>query len=681
MCIYTLHIYTFELVKLSVRDSIVTDIVDCAFLSLFYMGSQRNSQVECSLQDLNPCGLNIGKPAQVKPTQVAAGVNQGPTRTKSYEIEAKNLSYKLSPDQKPTWKFWSGSEQGSGREKAPKNILRNVNCRARPGEIMAIAGPSGAGKSTLLEVLAGRIKPTSGSSSVLVNRRPMNVRHFRRISGYVTQDDALFPLLTVEETLIFSARLRLPATVPAAEKTARVKALLNELGLGHVSGSRIGNDDIRGISGGERRRVSIGVDVIHDPAVLLLDEPTSGLDSAAALQIVARLKSMSEFHGRTIILSIHQPGFRILELINSILLLSNGSVVHHGSLEMLEMGLVLSGHQIPLHLNVLEYAIDALASLERAEKIPVPEDSGPTPRLTMHDILFQDTVEVDKSGPSYANSRFQETWILSHRFSKNIFRTKQLFIARTLQALIAGFGLGTLFMNVGYDQTGLQDRIGFFAFSLTFLLSSTTEGLPIFLEERNILMRETSRGAYRVSSYAIANAIVFLPFLLIVAILYSVPVYWLIGLSRSPDAFLYFVLVVWLVVLMANSFVACFSALVPNFIMGNSLIAGFMGGFFLFSGYFISKQNIPKYWIFMHYLSLFKYPFESFVVNEYSHLGTKCFQDMFGFCLLDGDGFLQQRGLHKRDLWINVGVMVFFVVIYRILCYLILRYRCSHPRR
>ena len=166
---------------------------------------------------------------------------------------------------------------------------------------------------------------------------------------------------------------------------------------------------------------------------------------------------------------------------------------------------------IPLHLNVLEYAIDALASLERVEKIPVPEDSGPTPRLTMHDILFQDTVEVDKSGPSYANSRFQK-----HGFFVTDFPiTSSAQSSCSLQGhyrLVARLGLGTLFMNVGYDQTGLQDRIGFFAFSLTFFLSSTTEGLPIFLEEHNILMRETSRGAYRVSSYAIANAIVFLPF-------------------------------------------------------------------------------------------------------------------------------------------------------------------------
>eukprot|EP01018_Ginkgo_biloba_P000809 Gb_24085 [translate_table: standard] len=644
----------------------------------------------------NSCNNVNVKPGQVKPAQVA-GLYQSPTRTRLYDIEAKNLCYKLVVHRKPPWKRWCTADCGEGTE---KHILRNVSCEARPGEILAIAGPSGAGKSTLLEVLAGRIRPSS-TNSILVNQQPMNISHFRRISGYVTQDDALFPLLTVEETLMFSAKLRLPCVVPEAEKIARVKALLNELGLQHVSASRIGNDDIRGISGGERRRVSIGVDVIHDPAVLLLDEPTSGLDSAAALQVIVMLKSMAGSHGRTIILSIHQPGFRILQLFNSILLLANGSVVHHGSLEMLQCRLIAAGHEIPAHVNVLEYAIDAIDCLENdlsgiLAKSSIEEEVPQTrANPTLHDLFLLSGQLVDREQqaledstlkppyddrPSYANSSIQEIMILTHRFSKNIFRTKQLFAARTLQALVAGFGLGTIFMNVGYDTTGMQERVGFFAFSLTFLLSSTTEGLPIFLQERNILMRETSRGAYRVSSYVVANALVFLPFLLTVALLYATPVYWLVGLSRNPAAFLYFVLVVWLVIFMANSFVACFSALVPNFIMGNSLIAGFMGSFFLFSGYFIAKENIPSYWIFMHYMSLFKYPFEAFLINEYSNLGTKCFENMFGACTLDGNGFLAQQGLHLSGKWTNLAVMGIFIVVYRLLCFLILRFRCSHAR-
>lgn len=198
---------------------------------------------------------------------------------------------------------------------------------------------------------------------------------------------------------------------------------------------------------------------------------------------------------------------------------------------------------------------------------------------------------------------------MSQRFSNNVFRSKQLFAARTVQALLAGIVLGTIFINVFVNpkRMKVQNQIGFFAFSLTFLMSSTTEALPIFLQERRVVMRETSRGAYRVSSYITANALVFLPFLLLVALLYAAPAYWLVGLRRDVDGFLYFSLVGWMVVLMSNSFVACFSAIVPNFIMGMSLISGAMGAFFLFSGYFLSKDDIPQYWNFMHYLSLFKY--------------------------------------------------------------------------
>ncbi|KAH9310134.1 hypothetical protein KI387_038045 [Taxus chinensis] len=630
------------------------------------MGSEENHVViTCEHHRENAVSLSV-KPAQVIPEPVA----DPPTRSKSYELEARNLFYKIVPGENNLWKrLFCGSGYGT----SGKYILKNVSCEARPGEILAIAGPSGAGKSTLLELLAGRLNPSSGSKSVLVNRQAMNRGHFRKISGYVTQEEALFPFLTVEETLMFSARLRLPGSVPRSEKASRVRALMAELGLSHVAGSRIGNEEVRGISGGERRRVSIGVEVIHDPAVLLLDEPTSGLDSAAALQVTAMLKSMAETHGRTIILSIHQPGFRILQLFDRILLLSDGSVVHHGSLDALGSRLRLSGHDIPPHVNVLEYAIDVVDCLA-GTAYKTHQNSSPA-----HD---QTTLAVSSSSPVvYANSAIHETGILVHRFGKNVYRTKQLFTARTLQALVAGIGLGTVFMNTRNDKSGLQDRLGFFAFTLTFLLSSTTEGLPIFLEERNILMRETSRGAYRVSSYVIANAVIFLPFLLLVALLYSTPVYWLIGLSSHPAAFLYFVLLVWVVLFMANSFVVCLSALVPNFIMGNSVIAGFMGAFFLFSGYFISKQNIPDYWIWMHYLSLFKYPFEAFIINEYSHVGSQCLDSMFGQCVLDGNGLLAQEGLHFSEKWSNLGVMLMFIVVYRILCFIILWYRCSCNRR
>ncbi|KAF7822646.1 ABC transporter G family member 10 [Senna tora] len=565
-------------------------------------------------------------------------------RKTPYRIETKNLSYRLCRQidgLTSSLCFCSNCPRRSG-----KLILKDVNCEARPGELTAIAGPSGAGKTTLLEILAGRVYPCEVSGQVLVNHRPMDSNRFRRTSGYVTQEDTLFPSLTVRETLMYSALLRLPGGRKVA--AARVAELMKELGLDQIADSRIGGGggSNHGISGGERRRVSIGVDLVHDPAVILIDEPTSGLDSASALNIVSLLRLMAFNQAR----------------------------------------LKIAGHCIPLHVNVLEFALDVLESLV------IQTTESVNNQFLLRDkeeqvckARMQYSMNVKEKALQYPNSPMEEILILGERFCCNIFRTKQLFLTRVIQALVAGFVLGTIFLNVGSrkGQVALQTRSGFFAFTLTFLLSSTTEGLPIFLEERRTLMKETSRGAYRVSSYVLANTLVFLPFLLLVGLLYSTPVYWLVGLRKDIEGFLYFSLVVWLVVLMSNSLVACFSALVPNFILGTSVIAGLMGSFFLFSGYFISKGNIPSYWIFMHYMSLFKYPFECFVINEYGGKQgrSRCLDTRNGECSLYGGEFLRQQGLKESQKWSNLAVMLGFIIGYRVICFLILWCRCYRTRK
>ncbi|CAO2204016.1 unnamed protein product [Urochloa humidicola] len=581
-------------------------------------------------------------------------------RRPRYRIETRALSYVLPPR-------GASFPWGKGKPEEPRLLLRGVTCEAPPGELVAIVGPSGAGKTTLLSVLAGSADPARVTAGeVLVNGAPMDAARFRRASGYVPQDDALFPALTVEESLVYSARLRLRGAASGAAAGERARELMAELGLGHVAASRVGD-----VSGGERRRVSIGVDLVHDPAALLLDEPTSGLDSGSALQVVTMLRDMAAAGGKTVVLTIHQPGFRILELIDRVVLLADGAVRHHGSLDFLQSRLLTTGHAIPAHVNVLEYAMEAIDSLKPDVAVPAAanQEHGREPRA--------------RRVAGYANSPAAETRILAARFAKTVLRSPQLCAARMAQSVLAGAFLGSIFLGA----TDLQSRLGFFAFNLTYLLSSTTEALPVFLHERRILERETSRGAYRVSSYVASNAAVFLPFLLAAAVLYAAPVYWLVGLAREPDAFAYFTLVVWLAMLTANSFVACLSALAPNYIVGNSVVAGLIGCFFLFSGYFVASKNIPRYWVFMHYASLFKYPFEALVVNEYG--GARGARECLatagggagGICVLDGAGLLRQQGMREGMRWSNLGVMVGFVVGYRVLCFVFLWFRCHRLRR
>eukprot|EP00850_Spirogloea_muscicola_P012935 SM000085S23285 [mRNA] locus=s85:456020:458587:+ [translate_table: standard] len=499
------------------------------------------------------------------------------------------------------------------------------------------------------------------------------------------QDDALFPMLSVRETLLFSARLRLPASMTAAEKRERVDMLVDELGLRGCADTKIGNEEVRGVSGGERRRVSIGVDLIHDPAVLFLDEPTSGLDSTSALNVVQNLHNIAEQRKRTVILTIHQPSFRILELIHSYLVLARGHSIYHGSLADLPSHFREYGRAVPEHVNVLEYALDLIE-----EQQDGPE--GLQPLVDFHRqrgkdalkslSLLSSSMGVLAERPEYASGFLGETAVLADRNFKNIFRTKELFGARIGLMLATGLTMGSLFFDAKYSLKGVQQRESFFAFTLALLLFTSTEALPIFLQERQIFIRETSRGAYRTSSYVIANAAVFLPFLFMLALVFSCVSYFMVGLAYNAAAFFTFVLVLFLVLAVANSFVIFFGALVPNFITGNTIITALTAYFFLFSGFFIPRKSIPKYWIWLHYLSTFKYPLEALQYNEFHRLGDVCWGwNAQNQCTQTSGDVLRAVSAGKVHLWLNLLIMVLFFVAYRVFFYVALLYQSASVRK
>ncbi|KAL3640671.1 ABC transporter G member 23 [Castilleja foliolosa] len=582
-----------------------------------------------------------------------------------YKLTVTNLSYTI---RQTSW-----ISNPFAKKEKPIDILKSVSFSARTSEILAIVGPSGTGKSSLLRILSGRVRDRDFDPKCikLNDRKITSQAHMRKICGFVAQDDILFPLLTVKETLMFSARFRLKdSSYP--EREDRVNSLMHELGLMHVANSFVGDEENRGISGGERKRVSIGVDVINDPPILFLDEPTSGLDSSSALQVIELLSSMARAKQRTIVLSIHQPSYRIIQCIPNFLILSHGSVAHNGSIESLELAISRLGLNIPPQLNPLEFSMEIISTLE--------ESYSKNPNVPLYPSYSTEQANYQTGGEQFL-SRVSEVTVLCVRFWKIIYRTKQLLFARAMQAIVGGFGLASVYVNVRKDEGGVTERLGLFAFSLSFLLSSTVEALPIYLQERHVLMKEASRGSYRVSSYLIANTVIFFPFLFIVAVLFSVPLYWIVGLNPSVSAFAFFTFVVWLIVLMASSLVLFLSVISPDFITGNSLICTVLGAFFLFSGYFIPRELIPKYWLFMYYISLYRYPLDCLVVNEYWSERNECFsrraEDNLSECLLTGRDVLKNRGLEQDTRWVNVGIMLGFFVFYRVLSWIILVRRVS----
>ncbi|KAM7533214.1 hypothetical protein Aperf_G00000125855 [Anoplocephala perfoliata] len=229
----------------------------------------------------------------------------------------------------------------------------------KPG-LNVILGPTGCGKTTFLDVLAGRTDPSLVSGVVLVNgkERPSN---FKLNSAYVSQDDFTMGSLTVRENLSFSAALRLPACVTRKDRKSRVDALITKLGLTSVADVKIGSALVRGISGGERKRTNIGIELITDPSVMFLDEPTTGLDTYTASKLMRLLKRLTA-DGKTIIASIHQPNSSIYRQFDSVTLLCNGRAIYHGpAADNAPLNYFRDlGYKVSAHENPADFFIDLL---------------------------------------------------------------------------------------------------------------------------------------------------------------------------------------------------------------------------------------------------------------------------------------------------------------------------------
>ncbi|TYH32921.1 hypothetical protein ES332_D13G023800v1 [Gossypium tomentosum] len=491
---------------------------------------------------------------------------------------------------------------GGGRT---KTLLNGISGVARDGEILAVLGASGSGKSTLIDALANRISKGSLKGNITLNDEVVESRVLKSISAYVMQHDLLFPMLTVEETLMFAAEFRLPRTMSKSKKRTRVQALIDQLGLRNATETVIGDEGHRGVSGGERRRVSIGVNIIHDPIILFLDEPTSGLDSTSAFMI---------------------PSYRILGLLDRLIILSNGQTVYTGLPTNLSLYFSEFGYSIPKKENKTEFALDLIWELEGS-----PEGTksliefnkkwqSKNSELVRLCSSLKEAISVSISKgklvststamvPRFANSFWKEILVLSNRSILNSRRMPELFVTRLVAVLVTGFILATI--------------LGFYA---------CTDTLPVLLHERYIFMRETAYNSYKRSSYVISNALVVLPGLIILSFAFTTITFWAIGLNGGFSGFLYYLLIIFASFWSGSSLVTFLSGIIPHLMLGYPIVVAILECFLLFSGFFINRDRIPAYWIWFHYLSVIKYPYEAVLHNEFDN-STECF--MRGIQLFD----------------------------------------------
>lgn len=610
-----------------------------------------------------------------------------------------------------------------------KVLLNDISGEAREGEIMAVLGASGSGKSTLIDALADRISKESLKGSVTLNGEVLESSLSKVISAYVMQDDLLFPMLSVEETLMFSAEFRLPRSLSKSKKRARVQALIDQLGLRNAAKTVIGDEGHRGVSGGERRRVSIGIDIIHDPILLFLDEPTSGLDSTSAFMVVKVLQRIAQ-SGSIVIMSIHQPSYRILSLLDRLIFLSHGQTVFGGSPTSLPHFFAEFGHPIPENENRTEFALDLIRELEedpegiknlvefnkswQSKKNQRNSDFHNGPKLSLKDAISasisrgklvsgapNNTTGLTSSVPTFANPCWIEMMVVAKRSITNSSRMPELFGIRLGAVLLTGIILATMFWRLDNSPRGAQERLGFFAFAMSTTFYTCAEAIPVFLQERYIFMRETAYNAYRRSSYVLAHSIISIPSLIFLSFTFAAITFWAVGLAGGLSGFFFFLFTIFASFWAGSSFVTFLSGVVAHVMLGYTVVVAILAYFLLFSGFFITRDRIPVYWLWFHYLSLVKYPYEGVLQNEFDD-PVKCFvrgvqmfdntplrlvpdsvkvnllksiSDTLGMnitsttCVTTGSDILKQQGITDISKWNCLWITLAWGFFFRILFY------------
>ncbi|URE06954.1 ABC-2 type transporter [Musa troglodytarum] len=582
-------------------------------------------------------------------------------------------------------------------------VLEGLTGYAEPGTLTALMGPSGSGKSTLLDALAGRLATNAFlSGAILINGRKTKLSF--GAAAYVTQDDNLIGTLTVRETIWYSARLRLPDKMPREEKRALVESTIMEMGLQDCADTVIGNWHLRGVSGGEKRRVSIALEILMRPRLLFLDEPTSGLDSASAFFVTQTLRGLSR-DGRTVIASIHQPSSEVFELFDSLYLLSGGRTVYFGQASEACQFFAQAGFPCPSLRNPSDHFLRCVnsdfdkvkATLKGSVKLRFERSDDPLERTTTAEAMRRLIEFYSRSQYSYAArqkvdeiSRIKGTVLdsggsqasflmqaltLTRRSFVNMSRDFGYYWLRLLIYIVVTICIGTIYLNVGTGYSAILARGACASFVFGFVTFMSIGGFPSFVEDMKVFQRERLNGHYGVLAFVISNTLSAMPFLIMISFASGTICYFMVKLHPGFMHYLFFVLCLYASVTVVESLMMAIASVVPNFLMGIIIGAGIQGIFMLVSGYFRLPNDIPKpFW---------RYPM-TYISFDYWSLQGQYQNDLKGLLFdnqtpdlpkIPGEYVLENvfQIDVNRSKWWDLSVLYSMVIIYRIIFFLMIK--------
>lgn len=592
-----------------------------------------------------------------------------------------------------------------------KMVLSNLTGFVRSGQMCALMGPSGSGKSSLLSVLAGHM-PARGRlerGSVQINGESLD-KGLRRMAGYVFQDDLLLPALTVRETVEFAAKLRMPQALGHDARQARVESTLEQLGLLGCADVLIGSEKQRGVSGGERKRAAVAVELVARPPLLFLDEPTSGLDAATALLLVRALRGFAE-RGMLILSSIHQPRGNIFSSFDSLLLLDRGRTAYFGPTNgAVEHMRIHASLELPSQTNPADWIIDIVD----AEQLPldlVPHVAGTPVVLATDGAPSSNLADVWKSSgasaqaaaaaakavaevlavstgseatatsgrqPQFATSLPWQFQVLLSRATRqqrgDVFNTVNVFQIVAVAVIAAMIWSGS---------TAVQDIIGVLFFvNIQQSFNAQNTVLRLFPSERALMQRERRSDTYHMLPYFLAKSLGDLVAVFVLPILYALIIYFAVGLRIDTAApFFWYLLLSLTTVFTGQSLGLLVSLAVPDLALANCVSFVFVLFIMLFGGFYVNVDRIPGWISWLRYTSYMYWAFSGMVINEFGGREMPCGSTSnaadYGGCPFNGDRIVEELGYADGTVARSFGFLFAMSMFFRVSAYVCLRFQLS----
>ncbi|CAD7696795.1 unnamed protein product [Ostreobium quekettii] len=518
-----------------------------------------------------------------------------------------------------------------------KKILDGVSGSARAGRLLAIMGPSGSGKTSLLNALARQVPKTKGmkfTGRLTVNGSAAGLDGLPQ--AYVQQDDLFFSQLTVREILTMAAHLRLPPSMADAAKDEYVERLIAKLGLSNSTDTRVGDAKTRGISNGEKKRLSIGCELIHSPSLIFVDEPTTGLDSFQAEKVMETLKDLVR-DGHTVICSIHQPRSSIFAMFDDLILLCEGRTVYSGPAEKAIDHFATMGLQCPAHYNPAEFLADQISldtssdesrekSQERINKLVAAWREKGVNSNNGKQIAAPATAPATVENGVKAvvsNGVTQATWLrqfrlLFRRSWRQAVRDKATNATRAMININSAIVFGFIYFRLKATSATVQDRLGLLQVSaVNTAMSSLMKTISVFPSEKTVVARERAKRSYGVLPYFLGKLIAELPITAAFPVLFSAVLYPMTGLNPSPQRVARFFGIVLLESFASSAFGLTIGSIAPTKDAALAMGPAMMLIFIVFGGYYVNAENVSALLKWIPKASLIQWGFQGMCVNEF----------------------------------------------------------------